>query len=170
VLSDSLDYVGQPLPTREMAFNSSITLFKSLQLTALVNYRGGNKIYNNTREFRNNGGFANGPDFWDIRAPLSDQVKSQARAMGTSDGYIDDASFVRLSELSMTWVVPAAAARILKTGGLSITIAGRNLGLWSNYTGFDPEVLTNPGSNFGTVDFLTNPPSRSYTMRVNFNF
>ena len=169
-LSDSLEYLGSPLPTRQISYQSDIRIAKNLQFNVLFDYRGGAKLYNNTREFRNNGGFANGPDFWDIRAPLSDQVKSQARAMGTSDGYIDDASFVRLSELSMTWVVPAAAARILKTGGLSITIAGRNLGLWSNYTGFDPEVLTNPGSNFGTVDFLTNPPSRSYTMRVNFNF
>ena len=170
MLSDSLEYLGSPLPTRQVSFQSDIRVAKNLQFNVLVDYRGGSKLYNNTREFRNNGGFANGPDFWDIKAPLSDQVKSAARAMGTSDGYIEDASFVRLSELSMTWVVPAAAAKIFKTGGLSLTLAGRNLGLWSNYTGFDPEVLSNPGNNFGTVDFLTNPPSRSYTLRVNFNF
>ena len=170
VLSDSLEYLGSPLPTRQVSFQSDIRVAKNLQFNVLVDYRGGSKLYNNTREFRNNGGFANGPDFWDIKAPLSDKVKSAARAMGTSDGYIEDASFVRLSELSMTWVVPAAAAKIFKTGGLSLTLAGRNLGLWSNYTGFDPEVLSNPGNNFGTVDFLTNPPSRSYTLRVNFNF
>ena len=169
-LSDSLEYLGSPLPTRQVSFQSDIRVAKNLQFNVLVDYRGGAKLYNNTREFRNNGGFANGPDFWDIRAPLSDQVKSAARAMGTSDGYIEDASFVRLSEVSMTWVVPAAAARILKSGGLSLTLAGRNLGLWTDYTGFDPEVLTTPGANFGTTDFLTNPPSRSYTLRVNFNF
>ena len=170
VLSDSLEYLGSPLPTHQVSFQSDIRVAKDLQFNVLVDYRGGSKLYNNTREFRNNGGFANGPDFWDRNAPLSDQVKSAARAMGTSDGYIEDASFVRLAELSMTWVVPAAAARILKTGGLSLTLAGRNLGLWTKYSGFDPEVLSNPGANFGTVDFLTNPPSRSYTLRVNFNF
>ena len=170
VLSDSLEYLGSPLPTRTVAFQSDMRIAKNLQFNILVDYRGGARLYNQTREFRNDGGFANGPDFWDIRAPLADQVKSRARAMGSSDGYIEDASFVRLSEVSMTWVVPAAAARILKTGGLSVTVAGRNLGLWTDYTGFDPEVLTNPGSNFGTVDFLTNPPSRSYTLRLNFNF
>ncbi|MES3033166.1 MAG: SusC/RagA family TonB-linked outer membrane protein [Gemmatimonadota bacterium] len=169
-LSDSLEYLGSPLPTRQVSFQSDIRVAKNLQFNVLVDYRGGARLYNNTREFRNNGGFANGPDFWDINAPLADQAKSAARAMGTSDGYIEDASFVRLSEVSMTWVVPAAAARILKSGGLSVTVAGRNLGLWTDYTGFDPEVLTNPGANFGTTDFLTNPPSRSYTLRVNFNF
>ena len=170
VLSDSLEYLGSPLPTRVVSFQSGVRVAKNLQFSVLVDYRTGARLYNNTREFRNNGGFANGPDFWDIRAPLADQVKSAARAMGTSDGYIEDASFVRLGEVSMTWVVPAAAARILKSGGLSLTLAGRNLGLWTDYTGFDPEVISNPGANFTTTDFLTNPPGRSYTLRVNFNF
>ena len=170
VLSDSLEYLGSPLPTHQLSFQSDIRVAKDLQFNVLVDYRGGSKLYNNTREFRNNGGFANGPDFWDRNAPLSDQVKSAARAMGTSDGYIEDASFVRLAELSMTWVVPAAAAKLLKSGGLSLTLAARNLGLWTNYTGFDPEVISQPGANFTTTDFLTNPPSRSYTLRLNFNF
>ena len=170
VLSDSLDYIGQPLPTREMAFNSSLTLFKSLQLTALVNYRGGNKIYNNTREFRNNGGFANGPDFWDRNAPLSDQVKSTARAMGTSDGYIEDASFVRLSEIAGTYTLPVRWAQKMRAAGAALTIGVRNLALWTNYTGFDPEVLTQTNSNFGTADFLTAPPVRRVTARLNLTF
>jgi hypothetical protein len=170
VLSDSLDYIGQPLPTREMAFNTSVTLFKSLQLTALVNYRGGNKIYNNTREFRNNGGFANGPDFWDRNAPLSDQVKSTARAMGTSDGYIEDASFVRLSEIAGTYTLPVRWARKMRAAAASLTVGGRNLALWTNYTGFDPEVLSATSSNFGTQDFLTAPPVRRITARLNLTF
>ncbi len=169
-LSDSLEYLGSPQPTRQVSFQSLVSAFKNLQFSVLVDYRGGAKLYNNTREFRNNGGFANGQDFWDRNAPLSDQVKSTARAMGTSDGYIEDASFVRLSEVSMTWVVPASAARIFRSGGLSLTLSGRNLGLWSDYTGFDPEVISNTGANFTTTDFLTNPPGRSYTLRVNFNF
>jgi TonB-dependent starch-binding outer membrane protein SusC len=170
VLSDSLDYVGQPLPSQELAFNTNITLFKSLQLTALVNYRGGNKIFNNTREFRNNGGFANGPDFWDRNAPLADQAKSTARAMGNTDGYIEDASFIRLSEVAMTYTLPVRWAQKLKAAGASLTVGGRNLGLWSDYTGFDPEVLTGTGNNFGTQDFLTAPPVRRFTARLNLTF
>ena len=168
LLSDSVEYLGSPLPTRTIAYQSDIRIAKNLQFNVLVDSRSGAKLYNQSREFRNNNG--QGPDQWSNSALLSDQVKSAARGMGTSDGYIENASFVRLAEVSMTWVVPAAAARILKTGGLSLTLAGRNLGLWTNYTGFDPEVLSQTGSNFGTVDFFTNPPSRSYTLRVNFNF
>jgi TonB-dependent starch-binding outer membrane protein SusC len=170
VLSDSLDYIGQPLPTRELSFNTNITLFKSLQLTALVNYRGGQKLYNNTREFRNNGGFANGPDFWDRNAPLSDQVKSTARGMGTSDGYIEDASFVRLSEIAATYTLPVRWAQKMRAAGASLTVGGRNLGLWTNYTGFDPEVISATGAAFTTTDFLTAPPVRRFTARLNLTF
>ena len=171
-LSDSLEYIGPSAPNKQMSFQSIATVFKNLQFAVLVDWRRGGFLYNNTREFRNNGGFANGPDYWDIRAPLSDQVKSAARAAGTSAGYIESTDFVRLSEVSMTWNVPAAAARIFKSGGMSVTVAGRNLGLWSDYTGFDPEVISNlsAANTFTVTDFLTNPPSRSYTLRVNFNF
>lgn len=171
-LSDSLEYIGPSAPTQQMSFQSDVRVFKNLQFNVLVDWRRGGYLYNNTREFRNNGGFANGPDFWDIRAPLSDQVKSAARAMGTSAGYIEKTDMVRLSEVSMTWIVPAAAARIFKTGGMSLTLAGRNLGLWTPYSGFDPEVISNlsAANTFAVTDFLTNPPGRSYTLRVNFNF
>jgi hypothetical protein len=83
-LSDSLEYLGSSIPTRTVAFQSDIRVAKNLQFNVLVDYRSGFKMFNQTREFRNNGGFANGPDFWDINAPLADQAKSAARAMATS--------------------------------------------------------------------------------------
>ena len=171
-LSDSLEYIGPSAPNQQMSFQSIATVFKNVQFAVLVDWRRGGFLHNFTREFRNNGGFANGPDYWDIRAPLSDQVKSSARAAGTQTGYIESTDFVRLSEVSMTWNVPAAAARIFKTGGMSLTLAGRNLGLWTKYSGFDPEVISNLSAvnTFTVTDFLTNPPSRTYTLRVNFNF
>lgn len=169
-LSDSVEYLGSPLPTREMSFLSSATLFKNFTLSALVNYRSGQKLYNQTREFRNNGGFANGPDFWDRRTPLADQVKAVARGMGTSDGYIENADFVRFSELSITAAVPDRFVRRARVSGLRLTLAGRNLGLWTDYTGFDPELNSNNGANFTTLDFLTNPPTRRFSARVTANF
>jgi TonB-linked SusC/RagA family outer membrane protein len=170
VLSDSLEFIGTPLPTREMSFLSNVTLFKNVNVSALVNYRGGQKLYNQTREFRNNGGFANGPDFWNRNAPLSDQVKSVARGMGSSAGYIENADFVRLSELSVGLGIPDRLVRSLRVSGLRLTLAGRNLGVWTDYTGFDPELNSNNGANFTTLDFLTNPPTRRFTARITANF
>lgn len=169
VLSDSVEFLGTAIPNLEASSLTSISIGSSLQITALFTYRGGAKLYNNTREFRNNGGFANGRDFWDRTAPLADQVKSTARAMGSSDGYIEDASFVRFTELAATWTAPRTWARRLKSEGVSVTASGRNLALWSNYSGFDPEVISSPGV-FGTFDFLSNPPARRFSVRVNVNY
>jgi hypothetical protein len=53
---------------------------------------------------------------------------------------------------------------------MELSITGRNLHTWTNYTGFDPETNSTPGANFGTSDFLTLPPTRNWTARVTVNF
>jgi TonB-dependent starch-binding outer membrane protein SusC len=53
----------------------------------------------------------------------------------------------------------------------SISLSGRNLLTWTDYTGLDPEV-----SNFGTqqiargVDVAPFPPSRSFWLTFNLGF
>jgi hypothetical protein len=53
---------------------------------------------------------------------------------------------------------------------LSLIIAGRNLKTWTKYSGFDPELNAAPGANFTTQDFLTLPPNRTWTARLNVAF
>jgi hypothetical protein len=53
---------------------------------------------------------------------------------------------------------------------MELTIAGRNLHTWTKYTGFDPEINSTPGANFSTSDFLTLPPTRSWTARLSASF
>ena len=53
----------------------------------------------------------------------------------------------------------------------SLSLSGRNLVTWTDYTGLDPEV-----SNFGNqqiarnVDVAPFPPSRSFWLTFNFGF
>jgi len=58
----------------------------------------------------------------------------------------------------------------MRANTVSLTIAGRNLKTWTDFTGFDPEINSNPGANFSTSDFLTLPPTRNWTARVNVSF
>ena len=53
---------------------------------------------------------------------------------------------------------------------MSFTVTGRNLVTWTNYTGVDPELNTAGQANFSTADFLTQPPVRYFTARVNLSF
>lgn len=174
VLSDSAEYLGSPLPTREINFNNTFTLFGNVKLTALLNYRGGLKQYNSTEEFRC-ATFQNCRAIQDPSAPLEQQARAIARLMGTSAGFIEDADLVRLREVALTFGLPSRLLSRTGATGASVTLAGRNLALWTDYTGFDPEVNTLAGAgganaNFGNADFLAQAPIRAFTARLNLTF
>jgi TonB-dependent starch-binding outer membrane protein SusC len=171
VLSDSVQFLGAPMPTREFAVSPTLTLMKWIRLNALVDYRGGYKIFNQTREFRC-ANFATCREIQDPKAPLADQAKVIARLMGSSVGYIEDGSFVRLRELSATLSASNAIASRLKTRGLSVTLGAQNLATWSDYSGFDPEVQSGASAlnTFTSFDFFAQAPLRRFTGRVNVTF
>ncbi|MFL5599048.1 MAG: SusC/RagA family TonB-linked outer membrane protein [Gemmatimonadaceae bacterium] len=167
-LSDTAVYLGNPLPTHNFAFTPNITLFKALRISALFDHKGGYKLFNNTRRFRCS--FGNCREAFDKTAPLADQAASIAIALGTDAGYIEDATFTKLRELSFSLRAPESMTRAFGGHTVEFTVAGRNLKTWTNYTGFDPEINSSPGLQFSTSDFLTLSPTRTWTARVNVNF
>jgi TonB-dependent starch-binding outer membrane protein SusC len=169
VLSDSVEYLGSPIPTREASVATGLTLFKYARLTGLLNYRGGYKIFNSTNEFRCST-VLNCRELYDPSTPLDAQAKVVARFMGNEVGFIEDASFVKLREIALDLTAPAAWASRVKASNIGLTLAARNLATWTDYTGLDPEVNSNAGTNFTTSDFLAQPPVRYFVARLNLNF
>ena len=168
-LGDNSAYLGNPLPKRELALNPNVTLFKYLRVGGVVDHRGGYRLYNATEQFRCVI-FVSCQAAFDKRTPLEYQAKRMASLMGTDAGYIEDASFVKLREVSVTLLAPNDWARRARLAGLSLTLAGRNLATWTDYTGFDPELNFNGTSNYSTADFLTQPPVRYFTARLSANW
>jgi len=91
----------------------------------------------------------------------------------TSTIWVEDGSFVKLRELTLTYEVPAETASRLWGGveGMRVSLSGRNLLRFTSYTGLDPEV-----SNFGSqaiarnIDVAPYPPSRSFWLSVDLTF
>lgn len=171
-VGDTAEFLGTPLPTREFNFSPALRLFDYVRVSALFDYRGGHKIFNNTRSFRcSNGGFQNCADAADrTLSAAQDQAAILGALMGTQAGYIEDASFTKLREVALTIDAPRSVAGRLRAGAASLTIAGRNLKTWTNYSGFDPEVNATSGGNFTSADFLTQPNIRYITARLNLTF
>jgi len=101
----------------------------------------------------------------------------QARAVAavyhpaqSASGFGEEASFVKLREVSLTYTVPEAPLARLGIDRLSVTLAGRNLKTWTDYTGLDPESNWTGQSNFGQLEFLTQPTPRYWTLRFNVGF
>jgi hypothetical protein len=60
-----------------------------------------------------------------------------------SDAAVEDASYIRLKNVSLAYNVPLAWSKKLKMSGLQFYIHGQNLLTITNYKGLDPETLTN---------------------------
>ena len=163
-------YLGSPFATTDISFMPSLSFLEGqIQLRGLLNYRGGQKLYNNTGAWRN--GNNNTQELNDPNVSLEGQARAVAsKFLGTNAGYIEDASFWRLREISLTYNLPEKLASKISASRMSITFSGQNLGVWTDYSGLDPEISSVGQSNFTTQEFLSQPPLRQWKARINLTF
>ena len=89
-----------------------------------------------------------------------------------SENFVEDASWVRLRNLSATYRLPNKIFGNSFIENMAITFTGNNLLLWTDYSGYDPESSSfSAGSNAasGFAGF-TYPAMRSYIATLNVNF
>ena len=169
-IADSASYAGTPFPVVELNIVPSLSLGKFARITATFDHRGGQKIYDLTGVYRNSI-FLNGSA---VQAPTSgnlfQQAAAQAATFGLNGGYVEDASFTKLRELAVTLTLPQRLAAQMRAASATLTLAGRNLYTWTNYTGLDPELNAGAQANFTTTDFLTMPQVRYFTARLALSF
>ena len=167
--SDDPVFLGTPFPRAEISFAPSLQIGPA-RLTATLDRRTGHKQYNLTGVYRNSI-FANGiavqlPDASNLAA----QAAAQAASVGFLGGYVEDASFTKLREVALALTVPPRFAARVGAASAVLTLAGRNLRTWTNYSGLDPESNAAAQSNFSTGDFLTAPQVRYFTARLALGF
>ena len=146
-----------------------------MQLSSLLDYRGGAKYLDENAYFRcalyQNCREANDPS-----APLADQARNVWRGVSGNYFFIYDGDYVRWRELSLTLTAPDRVARSMGFRSVSLTLTGRNLGLWTKTDGIDPErqYMDNqvqPGYNASAIyesyGVVTAPITRYWIARVN---
>jgi len=170
-------YVGPSTPTHEIGFSNTLTLFKNVRLYALLDAKGGHYIFNlqernrcqsNDNCSRNNDPAARFPK------TAADTILFKEIAVykstSVSPEWIQKADFVKLRELSLTLDVPAGFARLAGGQSASFTLSGRNLKIWSDYEGVDPEVNSYGGRNFVRVDAYAAPMMRRWSASFNVQY
>ncbi len=90
---------------------------------------------------------------------------------GAASQFQEDGGFVRLREVTLglnldqRWVQDRLGFR-----SIDLRLSGRNLGLWTNYTGYDPETSLSGGAVITQgFDWFNPPTSRSFVLSVGFN-
>jgi hypothetical protein len=72
--------------------------------------------------------------------------------------------------VSLRFEIPAAWLGRIRASGGSFTLAGENLLLFTDYSGFDPEVNFAGGDLTLRADFFTLPPAKRLTGRLSLSF
>jgi hypothetical protein len=90
------------------------------------------------------------------------------------DWAVEDGSFLRLSTITLGYTVPDHISRKIGVSQLRVYTTGYNIWLWTNYSGYDPEVSTSRSSSYPALtpglDYSSYPRSRSYTIGLNVTF
>jgi TonB-linked SusC/RagA family outer membrane protein len=179
VVVDTITYDSNPIHTT--TFNNDLT-WGRFGLSVLLDWRAGGAVSNMTNNLWDEGG--NSRDY-DDAAPTS--IVPGSRACGTQTlgecryatfnggdtrPYMQVGSYVKLREVTVNYQAPQAwADRIPGAKSLRFNLSGRNLALFSDYWGFDPEFNNFGNTNFNRfIDLAPFPPSRQFFLSVDVGF
>lgn len=89
------------------------------------------------------------------------------------DLYIEDGSYFRISDISLSYNLPARWIRKIRAKSLRIVASVRNVWLWTSYSGYDPDVNSVTGDYTDLIPGLDNgsyPRARTYTLGIDLMF
>ena len=99
------------------------------------------------------------------------QGRGSASNSASYKQFVEDASVSRLREITLSYSLRSPAfRRLTRLSNVDFSLTGRNLVLWTNYTGTDPEVnITGAGLSRGQ-DWFTNPNTKSVLFSVRISY
>jgi TonB-dependent SusC/RagA subfamily outer membrane receptor len=175
ILTDSLGprlapargIVGNPWPDYTASLRNEFKL-GPVTFSFLLDGQFGHELWNQTARIMD--GSQAGP-LYDklLRGEITQPQLNRLRSIW--EYYVEDASFIKLRDLTLRWAVPSSLTRRMGAQGLQLELQGRNLHTWTDYSGYDPEI-----NMFGLntvergVDFAVYPNAREVSLGVRLNY
>lgn len=162
--------IGNPNAHAFYSVTNELSLGARWSLRAQVDGVSGVDIFNFDRRLLETPAFGTGAAY---AAEILKQVPSgyfQARR-SIFEEYVEDGSYAKLREISVSYQLDPSWLRMRGITGATLTVAGRNLKTWTDYTGWDPE--TNAGAQSTLVRgfaFATTPIPRTVTFAAALTF
>jgi TonB-linked SusC/RagA family outer membrane protein len=156
-------HIGSPVPKTTGAISNTLTFGDNLRIYALVDFASGAVRWNVDEQLRCTGLVGGAmcevnmypENFSPIHVA---QAGIPAVIQGTLEHYYQDASFVKLREVSANYVLPRGW--IPGASRASLTLSGRELATWTDFGGLDPE---------NTAQAIL-PPLTRYSLAFNIGF
>ena len=153
--------------------------YKQFSLSFTVNTQWGNKVYNNAAQTLDNYATSNiipQPDvilhMWRHQGDVTQvpaYLKTSVGDIRMSNRFLEDGSFIRLAYAQLNYTLPVLLSRKMFAQAVNAYVYGSNLLMWTNYTWYDPELIsTNPlqmGQDNGSY-----PRRREFGLGLNITF
>ena len=175
VVSDTLEFIGNTLPGWESTVSTTVNFLSYFTLYAQLDMRG--DVYRRNfsddfrdRQFRNSERYVYRNDLSaDERirrfGPFKNESGQTVTFGNVNEMYVEDASYARLREVSLSIRAPESMASVLRARSASFTFAARNLKTWTDYTGLDPETTYSDSTEFFTV-----PAEKRFSFRLSLTY
>lgn len=179
---DSLVWLGNPQPKWTMNFGSTLHLGDNLSLRTLFTGGGGDYILSFESGLIRTATASN-LLVAEVRQVLENPNASVEDKRRVADMYgrkhpdltsnwMEDGDYLALQEVSLIYDLPANWFGRLGLQNTSVSVGGRNLHVWSGYSGImDPGAAPNgwpaqAGVFNSNIDYMSSPSSRRYTMSL----
>ena len=135
-----------------------------LSLSFLLDGQFGHEIWNQTQRIMDI--FGAGPLYDQLlRGEITPEYRS--RVQGIWEAYLEDASFIKLRDVSLIYRVPSSIIDRVNLSNLQLELKGRDLYTWTDYTGYDPEVNMFGLSTVARgTDFAVYPHARTFSFGI----
>jgi len=169
--TDTAVFLGATVPTSTLGVTSSFGFFNNrLRLVAQVDSKWGGVSHEVSLMFQcaflQNCGWLNDP-----ASTLEEQARAvvSPRAFGA---FVFPSDNIRLREVAVSYDMPASIARLVRASTANVTLTGRNLALFTDFPGYDPEIQTAAGIAGDAVpyNFVQQGQNRTFILRINLGF
>lgn len=169
-------YLGNSNPAAQGGFGLTFR-YKKWSLRTSFTYRWDVDVVNSSRmAFENMSSFDNQSVAVNWRWRKEGDVTEIPRAVNGgnaynylgSDRYVEDASYVRLSYVQLSYSFKPEWLKKIGVKNLNLYASADNVAFWTKYTGLDPEVAN--GGEGIAYDGSKTPRPRSYTISLSLGF
>ncbi|MGN7719765.1 SusC/RagA family TonB-linked outer membrane protein [Chitinophaga sp. 22620] len=159
---NTMYYMGDPNPKQLLGISTDLS-YKKWYVAVNFNGAFGQDIYNNTA---NTVLPVNNLSSRNIARSLMGNNENLANPITTSSRYLEKGDFVKLTNATISYSL-GNIGKVFKNVNISLT--GQNLLVFTNYSGFDPEVNTDKSINgvnsFG-IEYSPYPTARNIILGV----
>jgi TonB-linked SusC/RagA family outer membrane protein len=183
ITAEDKQVIGNPMPDFTYGFTNKVS-YKNFDLNIVIDGVYGNDIYNNGKQNLESMRFpenqsADIVNRWRNPGDISDiprvTVVDSNNNGGINSRWVEDGSFLRVRDISLSYNFENNITEKLKVSGLSIYANLKNWFTFTDYSGYSPEVNRSLGGVDSValtqgVDYGSYPQAKTLTLGLNVEF